>query len=433
MAVKIFYCYAHEDKKLRAELEKHLGILKQQKLITEWSDRDINAGAEWAKEVDSNLNTANIILLLISTDFVNSEYCYSIEMKRALERHKNGTARVIPIILRHVDHEGALFSHLQALPTDKIPITDRKWRNRDEAFLDVSKGIRKVVKELLCEQWLEEGNIHFYRQQYSEALEAFEQAICLDHTNALAFIGKGQTLIHLASNSEDDLLIDEHSYYASALTAFEQAISLDATIAIAYEGKARAFFGTSWWGKEKEILEIFEQAIFLAPKNESVYIGQGEAFMRFAHYNDALVAYEKAIEVAPFPNYGAYRGREEALIRLQRYEDALATCELSIQKFPNNNGYSYCNKGEALYKLKRYQEALAAYNKAFSLGIKSAPCYVTLGDILCQLFDYQKALDAYEQAIHLDYDFADAHESKGTLLTLLAEEAFRTAKKIRPF
>ncbi len=380
MAVKIFYCYAHEDKKLRAELEKHLGILKQQKLITEWSDRDINAGAEWAKEVDSNLNTANIILLLISTDFVNSEYCYSIEMKRALERHKNGTARVIPIILRHVDHEGALFSHLQALPTDKIPITDRKWRNRDEAFLDVSKGIRKVVKELLCEQWLEEGNIHFYRQQYSEALEAFEQAICLDHTNALAFIGKGQTLIHLASNSEDDLLID-----------------------------------------------------FLAPKNESVYIGQGEAFMRFAHYNDALVAYEKAIEVAPFPNYGAYRGREEALIRLQRYEDALATCELSIQKFPNNNGYSYCNKGEALYKLKRYQEALAAYNKAFSLGIKSAPCYVTLGDILCQLFDYQKALDAYEQAIHLDYDFADAHESKGTLLTLLAEEAFRTGKKIRPF
>jgi len=74
MSVKIFYCYANEDKKLREELEKHLGILKRQELITDWSDRNIDAGKDWVKEIDSNLNTANIILLLISPDFVHSDY-----------------------------------------------------------------------------------------------------------------------------------------------------------------------------------------------------------------------------------------------------------------------------------------------------------------------------------------------------------------------
>src|SRR5437588_12178849 len=138
MSVKIFYCYANEDKKLREELEKHLGILKRQELITDWSDRNIDAGKDWVKEIDSNLNTANIILLLISPDFVHSDYCYSIEMKRALERHENGTASVIPIILRPGDYIGAPFSKLQALPVDAIPVTDRKkWCNRDEAFLNI--------------------------------------------------------------------------------------------------------------------------------------------------------------------------------------------------------------------------------------------------------------------------------------------------------
>ena len=148
MSIKIFYCYAREDKALRATLEKHLGNLKRQELITGWSDRNIDAGKEWAKEIDCNLKTANVILLLISPDFVHSEYCYSIEMMQALERHEKGTARVVPIILRHVEYEGAPFSRLQALPTGAVPVTDRKWRNRDEAFFDVAEGIRKAAEEI---------------------------------------------------------------------------------------------------------------------------------------------------------------------------------------------------------------------------------------------------------------------------------------------
>src|SRR5436305_9378156 len=122
---------------------------------------------------------------------------------------------------RHVDYEDAPFSHLQALPTNAIPITDRKWRNRDEAFVDVAKGIRKVVKELLSEQLLDEGSIYFYREQYENALDAFERAISLDPTNVLVYVGLGQTLLRLASNT-GKFFLDIDSYYQKALEVFEK-------------------------------------------------------------------------------------------------------------------------------------------------------------------------------------------------------------------
>src|SRR5260370_21075981 len=145
-AIKLFYCYAHKDKRLRDELEKHLSHLKRLDLIVEWHDRDISAGTEWEYEINAHLNSASIILLLISPDFIASEYCYSIEMTRAMERHEAGEARVIPIILRPTYWKSSPFSKLQVLPTNGRPVI--KWQSRDEALLDVVEGIRQVVKEL---------------------------------------------------------------------------------------------------------------------------------------------------------------------------------------------------------------------------------------------------------------------------------------------
>src|SRR5438874_2288017 len=93
----IFYSYAHEDESLQKQLERHLSLLRRQGLISGWHDRQIVAGTEWAQEIDARLETASIILLLISSDFLASDYCYGIEMQRALERHQRGEARVIPI------------------------------------------------------------------------------------------------------------------------------------------------------------------------------------------------------------------------------------------------------------------------------------------------------------------------------------------------
>lgn len=143
MSVELFYSYAHEDEALRDELEKHLSPLRRQGLVTSWHDRQLTAGQTWMTEIDTHVNSADIILLLVSPDFIASDYC-DYEMKTALARHNKG-ALVIPVILRPVDWSGAPFGHLQVLPRNGTPVTS--WPNRDDAFKNVAEGIRKVVDE----------------------------------------------------------------------------------------------------------------------------------------------------------------------------------------------------------------------------------------------------------------------------------------------
>ena len=142
--LSLFYSYAHEDELFRQRLETHLSQLRRQGLISGWHDRQIAAGTEWKQEIDAHLETASIILLLISPDFLASDYCYDIEMQRALERHQRGEARIAPILLRPCDWQHAPFAHLQALPHDGKAITT--WDNQDEAFLEIVQGIRQLIE-----------------------------------------------------------------------------------------------------------------------------------------------------------------------------------------------------------------------------------------------------------------------------------------------
>jgi len=151
MPVKIFFSYAHEDEKLKIELEKQLSLLKWQGLIDIWHDRDISAGAEWAREIDQYLNTADIILLLVSPDFMASDYCYRKEMKRAMERHERGEARVIPVILRPIYWQGAPIGKLQALPPDGKPVTGSRWHDLDEAFFTVAEAFVKLLTSIFLD------------------------------------------------------------------------------------------------------------------------------------------------------------------------------------------------------------------------------------------------------------------------------------------
>lgn len=152
-AVDLFFSYSHKDEELRDELALHLSMLKRQGVINAWHDREITAGTEWAGEIDQKMDSARVILLLISANFLASDYCYDIELKRAMERHQAGEAQVIPIILKPVDWRGALFGKLQALPKNAKPVTT--WENRDEAFLNIAEGIRKAINLLRVPQRLE--------------------------------------------------------------------------------------------------------------------------------------------------------------------------------------------------------------------------------------------------------------------------------------
>lgn len=146
--VEVFVSYSHRDDELRGHLETSLIMLRHRGVVRQWSDRRIIPGQEWDKQIDKQLESADIIILLVSPDFLASAYCYDIEVVRAMQRHERDEACVIPVILRFTDDwQSALFGKVQALPKDGQPVTD--WDNRDEAFADVAAGIRRAVEELL--------------------------------------------------------------------------------------------------------------------------------------------------------------------------------------------------------------------------------------------------------------------------------------------
>ena len=188
MGVEVFFSYSHRDEDLRDELAKHLSILQRRRVIDAWHDREIEAGTDRRSEIDQQLNRADIILLLISADFLASNYCYDVEVRRAMERHEAGNARVIPVIVRPVDWQDAPFGKLQVLPKDGKPIT--KWDDRDEALLDVDQGIRSTLKGITEARTLFKANLYRallklgYRQQarlFRRAIESESVAAFLIH------------------------------------------------------------------------------------------------------------------------------------------------------------------------------------------------------------------------------------------------------------
>ncbi len=144
--IELFFSYSFRDEPLRDRLAKHLDVLKQGGIIESWSDRQIGAGSEVLQVIDPRLETADIILLLVSADYLASEIIYNVEIPRALERRQTGEAIVLPVILRPVDWSDTPFSQIPALPVGGKAVAT--WPEPDEAFVSISRGIRTAVERL---------------------------------------------------------------------------------------------------------------------------------------------------------------------------------------------------------------------------------------------------------------------------------------------
>jgi hypothetical protein len=144
--IEVFFSYSHKDERMREKLETHLSALRRENVIAGWHDRKIMPGTEWKGQIDEHIETAQIILLLISAEFLNSDYCYDVELKRAIARHDASDAHVVPIILRPCDWLKTPFGKLQALPRDGKPVSD--FSTQDHGFSEVARGIRRIVEEM---------------------------------------------------------------------------------------------------------------------------------------------------------------------------------------------------------------------------------------------------------------------------------------------
>lgn len=282
--VKIFWSYAHEDKSHRDELEKHLAALKHSGQIQIWYDRDIQPGEIWEKKIEKHLSAADLILPLISHDFIASDYCWSVEMQHAMQKYRNGEAHVVPILLSPCDYKGTLISHLEVLPTGGKAVT--LWPRRQEAYLDVVKNIRALVENLLAQKWKVVGDTHYDQQHYMQALSAYEEAIQLNPRLLPVSIRVGELLLYFKRFEE-------------ALVAYDQSIQLD-------------------------------------PKNPYLYKGKGEVLCGLKLFEEAIVAYDRAVELKP--GFGlAYLERGKALDAraLQAYEVYKLLAEQSYEKARN--------------------------------------------------------------------------------------------------
>src|SRR6266487_2479008 len=383
-AVEVFYSYAYRDEFLRNELEKHLMNLSRQGRIINWHNHRITAGKEWAQEIDMHINTAQLILLLISPDFLASDYCYELEMKRALERHKADDALVIPILLRPVDWKDAPFGQLQALPMNGKPITSWSGRNgRDKAFLEVTLGIRTAIDAITG------------RYKIANIKDPTTTTAALFQTKALAFF----------HTSKAEMLYGR-GFYEEALAFYEEALRLDPNDTDSYIGKGDALYKL---GRYEEALAFYEEALRLDPNDTDSYIGKGDTLYKLERYEEALAFYEEALRLDP-NNVDAYDGKTETLVKLHYDEEILFTLSAKAKSFSI---------------LRRYEEALVIYERALHLDANNLDALLGKASVFSILGRPKEALVIYERALHLDANNLDALLGKAPILHSLAhhEEA----------
>lgn len=272
----VFFSYCHADEVLRDQLEKQLSMLKRQGVIETWHDRRIGAGQEIDAAIDNHINIDEIILLLVSPDFIASDYCYNIEMNRAMERHAAKEAIVIPVILRACDWHHAPFGKLLATPEDGKPVT--LWPDRDVAFLQVAQAVRKAAEQ--CRQ-----DVHNPSSQKARAAPDTPQPTWPSVTT-----GPRSSNLRVAKSftqrDKDQFLLDTFEYIARF---FENSLQELQTRNSGYEGVYRRIDANRFSAViYKDGQDVARGTVFTGGQlGAGIYYSQGDSFAGNS-YNESL-------------------------------------------------------------------------------------------------------------------------------------------------
>jgi tetratricopeptide (TPR) repeat protein len=310
----LFISYSHKDSALRKELEKSLRRLEQQNAISTWYDRQIGAGEEWRTDIDRHLESARVILLLISEHFLASGYCMNIEMRAAMERHDNGLAAVVPIYLSKCDWHNTPFSELTALPSGNKPVT--RWVPRARAFAVIVESLGEVIA-----QWRRTPRRRSRVRSSARASVYYARGI--------------KRLKHL---------MDQNAMFASTTRRME--------------------------GEATGAIRDFDRAIAIEPAGEHWltwdYYNRGLAHFCRKDLNAAIADFSRAINIAP-DNAFAYRQRAIAFDTVGDYQRALQDYRRAIRTAPSV-AKAYFNRGALYWKLGKLQKAKADFKKALKVG-----------------------------------------------------------------
>jgi tetratricopeptide (TPR) repeat protein len=348
--VKVFLSYSHRDEELCDKFLVHLSQLKRDGLIDAWHDRRITAGSEWANAINENLESANIVILLVSADFLASDYCNDIEMTRALERNQKGEASVVGIILRPCDWETSRFARLQALPKGGKPVVD--WPTQDHGFLDAVKALRRLIVELCgpgpVHAQVMRTNIrrHPWRWVGCSTVVATLIACLWLWSSSRRYLKQGTDLLNVG-------------LYAEARPSLEQARTLNPLSGQAGCGLAAIALDAKRYdpGFEQRLNEAQQQYRNCA----YLKLLSGDQRYRSGDRDGALAEYREAVKREP------------------QLADA------------------YFNIGRILEVDGDVDSAQSQYEKAVQLSPGVARYHDNLGDLYFKRGDYDKAIDQYGQ------------------------------------
>ncbi|MBD2605842.1 tetratricopeptide repeat protein [Scytonema hofmannii FACHB-248] len=454
-SVEVFISYHEKDNDLREELEKHLASLQWENIITSWSDRQIVAGQEFKGEIDKSLNQAGLILLLVSSDFIASDYHWTVEVTRALERNAAGKASVIPVLLRYADWNTPPIDKLSPLPSNRKPI--KTWADRDEAFLEVVKGIRQEVKRLVANSNYSPPKEDEDTNQYNDQLDRLLRELDSKPDYKASLSSSKEDYQQKLRQYEQELIkvlqweypLSDHS--REGLKNYQQMLKLrdeDATLiekqVTAQELEKRQYQVTSLINEADRLREDkkFEEAALkykaaLRFDPNSVYAHNclGIALYYQGKLDEAIARYQKALQIDP--NYvTAHNNLGLALEKQGKVEEAIAYYRQALQIDPNY-AFAHYNLGLALKNQGKLEQAIASYRQALQITPNYANAHIGLGNALYNQGKVDDAIASYRQALQINPNDAIAHYNLGLALNNQGklEEAiasYRQALQINP-
>ena len=355
--LNVFISYAHEDDGLCGKLLKHLSQL-QREGVQGWYDRRLTGGTEWAGDIDEHLNTADIILLLISPDFLASTYCYDLEMKRAMERHDQDHARVVPVILRPCDWQNSPFARFNALPKDGKPIVD--WKTRDHGFLNVVEGLRRVVEELRARARATIAPPGGAGQP-TPAFRSFRDTSRLKRAGAAAVLLLAAAWLWWSKQqqyvAQGEAFLDI-GRYAEARQPFRQALQWNPLRARASRGLETAKL-YDLLSKPVEFAQQLNRLSKEAPNDAHLKILEGDYELKQRHADEALRDYQAAADLNPHVAEAYFR---QCVLydMLRDLGRALQACQKAVDLSPLSPHYR-ANLASQYFKHGEYQRAIDEY------------------------------------------------------------------------
>ncbi|OYE03748.1 tetratricopeptide repeat protein [Nostoc sp. 'Peltigera membranacea cyanobiont' 232] len=468
-SIEVFISYHQKDEELREELEKHLATLVREQTITSWHNGKTVAGQESQNEINKYLKRAGLILLLVSPDFIASDSHWTLEVTRALEQNAAGKARVIPVLLRPTDWDNPPIDKLSPLPSNRKPIT--KWDDRDEAFLEVVKGIRQEVERLVASSNYLPPKDSSANQKplalkpvtdnapsqpgnqvetdltlelplsIAELTYGTEKKIALDDGSITVTVpsgfspgkklrirGKGK--LNPITNQRGDLYLKVVSVqkvevsledYQQKLRQYEQ--KLIEILQWEYPLSNHSREGLKNYQqmlklRDEDVTQLEEQVTAQEQEKRqdkvTSLINEADRLREAKKFEEAAIKYKAALRLDP-NSIIAHNNLGIALKGQGKLEEAIAAYQRALQIDPNY-AIAHSNLGLALSAQGKLEEAIAAYQRALQIDPNFANAHSNLGIALHSQGKLEQAIAAYQRALQIDPNIAIAHSNLGLAL-----------------